>query len=476
MDIKKLIFIATLALSQLTSPLKAEPRWDWDQISKETNNFSLEHLDQLSTISFWGAASSCLQTSGLQTTSNALPVENNWTVWLAERNKSPIGTACESWTNSDKDIACLKQAGLNTYRFSIEWSKVEPQKGQFNTEALDWYINFINALIKAGIKPIPTLFHHAWPLWFEYTDEEDRGRAFEDEQNVDDFVAYATYTFAYIMQRVTNKKMVDTWISLNEPIGYAMAAYIDGSYPPGEKRAFCLCGRVSYNMLQAHNRMHTIFHDFADLKKFEVNLGLAKVFNPIQPYTWYNPCDISIAYYMNYLLNHAAVEYYKTGHFSWCSTLPYGVSEYDKNAPNALDFIGVNYYSHTLIGNFKPCARPEEIMSFSPDPKKHRKALYAEGFYDAIKLAASIGKPVWITENGFATSKVEDRTTFFQRHFYVLNKVIQEGIPIHGYLFWTLIDGYEWNAGESNYGLFDKNRKLKPSALFLVETVKALLN
>jgi beta-glucosidase len=257
---------------------------------------------------------------------------------------------------------------------------------------------------------------------------------------------------------------VDTWLTLNEPIGYAMGAYIEGSYPPGKKKEFCTCGRVSYHFLLAHNASYDALHKIANEQGIEIKVGIAKIFNPIQAYTWYNLLDASIAYYMNYLLNDSMIDYYRTGHFNWCSKLPNGVQEYDADAPNKIDFIGVNYYSHTLIGWFKSRTRANEIPS-DTDPKKHPKVIYAEGFYEAINKAAKLGKPVWITENGFATEDVEKRTTFFGYHMYALNKAMEDNpnLVIPSYLFWTLVDGYEWNVGRSNYGMFTHDRVMKPS-------------
>jgi beta-glucosidase/6-phospho-beta-glucosidase/beta-galactosidase len=114
--------------------------------------------------------------------------------------------------------------------------------------------------------------------------------------------------------------------------------------------------------------------------------------------------------------------------------------------------------------------RPGQTVAEGTDLRHEPpRSLYAEGFYESIMLAHELGKSVWITENGFPTNSIEKRMEYFKKHFYALSKAIEEGVTVDGYIWWTLVDNYEWNAGIGNYGLFDFDRNLKSNAAYFVE-------
>ena len=363
---------------------------------------------------------------------------------------------------------------MNAHRYSIEWSKIETARGVFDTDAMQHYIDYTKELIDNGIQPIPTLWHHTCPLWFVNQTTNDTNSnlkpGFEDSRNIQDFVDFTVYVFnAFKGAGLLNN--VTTWLTFNEPIGFALSAYVDGKLPPGKKFDFKTAGIVAKNMLDAHIAIYDAFDP-------HVQIGFAHVMTPIQPYTPWNPLDQISAKIFDNLVNDVALEYFKTGNFNWL----YLVKNNNPNAIKKLDFIGVNYYTHTLLSMFQERTRPDEIVADGYPKGKRPKSLYAEGFYNSLKKASTLGIPILITENGFAAKTDSLREDYLKKHIYAISKAIKDGIDIRGYLFWTLTDCFGWNSGQhSNHGIYQvdfetQERTFKPSAQYLVDVIASSKN
>lgn len=452
-----------------------EERWNWHTISTATIVFPRNFII--------GTAASAMQTEGV-VTANGKTTYNSWNAWEDQplekdgylRSRIPpekrVGIACDHWNLYPHDFKLAADLGLQAHRFSIEWSKIEPEKGIFDEDAMQHYIDYTWELINRGIIPIPTLFHHTWPLWFDYYDQSlnernPRKPAFQDPHNIKDFVEFAVYVFtAY--KKAGLLEYVKLWLTFNEPIAHTMAAYVYNKYPPGMKYQFKLCGKVSKNMLDAHIAVYDAF------KKIDstVKISFAHMMQPIQPYHPWNPFDQITTKIFNYLLNDAALLYFKTGYFNWA----WLVKDFNPNAIGKLDFIGVNYYTHTLIKMFKEASRPDERLS-DPYDDKGGKALYAEGLYLSLKKAAQLNIPILVTENGFATDNIELKKEYILKHLYVIRRAMDEGIDIRGYLFWTLTDCFGWNsAHHSKHGIYKVNfetqeRTFRESAQCLIDVL-----
>ncbi len=470
-----LIFLSQISIFSLQAFNLYEERWPWEKIDCNALEFPKNFL--------WGTASSAMQTEGV-ITAHGKATNNSWTAWEEEeitRNgvtepripvQRRVGSACEHWTRYQEDLKLAADIGIKAHRFSLEWSKIEPEKGVFDADAMDHYIDYCWELIKNGIIPIPTLFHHTWPLWFNYDeqdspDEEHRKPAFEDFRNIEDFVAFAVHVFT-AFKEAGLLVHIRLWLTFNEPVAHALAAYVYNKYPPGKRFKFKLCGIVAKNMLDAHI---AAYHALKEIDP-DVKIGIAHMMQPIQPYHPWNPLDQLPAKIFNYLLNEVTLVYLKTGYFNWA----WLVKEYNSDAVNKVDFIGINYYTHTLLKMFKEKTRPDEQLS-DPYDDKDGKALYAEGFYTSLKRAAMLGVPILITENGFATDNSELREEYIKKHLYVLYKLINEGIDIRGYLFWTLTDCFGWNSAlHSKHGMFKVNfetqeRELKENISYLLHVM-----
>ena len=158
----------------------------------------------------WGTATAAHQVEGNNT-------NNNWYDWenqFDENNKPRIhngdksGLAADHWNRYPDDIKLMRNLGVNHYRFSIEWSRIEPENGKFDQKAIQHYRDLCDSLIKNNITPVVTLHHFTHPIWFE-----DIG-AFEKKENIDHFIEFSEFVFNGL------KDLVPLWCTINEPSVY----------------------------------------------------------------------------------------------------------------------------------------------------------------------------------------------------------------------------------------------------------------
>ena len=455
-----------------------ERREDWDNQELDMTKFPKETT--------WGTANSDLQLCGVQTVKGK-KVKNSWTKWQKELitpkdnrpwwqkffyenpnstkvpripKKQRMGTATGHWDNYQEDFKLLKEAGIETFRTSIEWSKIQPDShNEYDTKAMKYYNDYHKVSTEAFKEVTINGFHHAWPDWF------DELGAFEKKENIKYYVDYYLWMVDQLAQE-GNLNEIKRFLTFNEPAGYVLAAYVYGKYPPGEKMQLKKAGIVLKNMLDAHVE---IYHKLKE-KYQELQISIAHMMQPLQPYNPWNPLDVLTAKLFNHLLNNVTLEYLSTGKFKWL----WYINETNEKAKGTLDFVGVNYYTHTLLNWFKPKVRPTEISSDAYEGEEG-KALYAEGFYDSLKTVHRYfpDKPIMITELGFASENNEKRTEAFKRFFLVLQRAIhKDNMKILGVEIWESFAGYGWNQGNGGkHALFDvdytqedKPRKLKPSS------------
>jgi beta-glucosidase len=229
------IIFTLLSFSASHTAPEAGNTWDWrhaDWSTIKTAEATFPQADFL-----WGAATSAHQAEGNCT-------NNTWSRWEAEGHcEEPSGTACDHWNRYKEDIQLLKKAGLNAYRFSIEWSKIEPREGEFDEAALKHYEDVCDELVKNDIRPCVTLHHYTDPLWFA-----DKG-GFEKESNIHYFVEFCEK----VIDRLHGK--VHLWFTFNSPCGYAAKGYLIGATPPA-KKDMALMAEVYKNLLEAHVQVY----------------------------------------------------------------------------------------------------------------------------------------------------------------------------------------------------------------------------
>jgi beta-glucosidase len=418
----------------------------------------------------WGSATSSYQVEGNCTNSNWNLFENsvdgNGKPRIFENQKS--GKASDQWNRYADDIRLMKKLGLNAYRFSVEWSKIEPEEGKFDEKVLDHYEKMVDELLACKIEPMITLHHFTNPIWFE-----NRG-AFVPENSPKIFARYA----AKVFQRLGKK--IKLWCTINEPTVYAFNGYFFGEFPPGEKD-MKKAAVVFRNLMIAHTEVYLA------IKRLDVDaqVGLATAVYAFDPASRWNLMDEIAAYYSNKNMNEALLYYLKNGDFDFY--YPFLASEkYESETMNTFDFIGVNYYTRFKI-HFNPFNN--QLFSNQQDYSSDKITdmgweIYPEGLYRVLKTVSSFStnKPIYITENGIADDSDTKREKFIKDHLLVMNKAISEGIYIKGYFYWSLIDNFEWAKGFSKkFGLYQVNfntqeRSLRKGSLAYPEMIKSFKN
>ena len=405
-----------------------EPHENWTAVDMNALTFPSDFR--------WGTATAAHQVEG--------HLVNNWTHHEQQNNLVQSGAACDHWNRWEEDFQLISELGLNSYRFSVEWSRIEPTEGTWNNDALAVYSNMVDDLLERGIRPVVTLHHFSHPQWWEA-----KG-GFADRANAPHFVRYCERVFEVLSDRVK------TWVTINEPTVFSTMGYTLGMFPPGH-RSLRATLRVMRNLLLAHADVYQA------LKKIrpEVRIGIAKNVTLFDPKNRWSPIDWPLARLLEWFWNGAWRSGVENGRmFFW------DVSA----AKGTLDFVGLNYYTHVLVG---PASVSLLKMKF---PKRaHEVAtefgypMYAEGLRRALDFLAPLGVPIEITENGVADANDTLRTEHLKRHLWVLSQAIQDGHDVRSYHHWSLMDNFEWAEGYSmRFGLHHvdfetQERTLRPS-------------
>ncbi|MEI6228916.1 MAG: family 1 glycosylhydrolase [Candidatus Saccharibacteria bacterium] len=403
----------------------------------------------------WGASTSAHQVEGGN--------HNQWTVWELENAQARSvkaeykmghhdnwdrikdaaqdpgnyvsGKLADHYHHYKEDFGLLQKMNMNAYRFGIEWSRVEPNEGEWDESELEHYEQYVDYLIRWGIEPIITLFHFTLPCWFA-----DRG-GFEHRGNVKYFVRYAKK----IAERFHGK--VRLVITINEPEVYAFESYYNGNWPPSEK-SFLKMLFVMGNLAYAHKLS---FREFKIIdKKYQILIAKHSVF--------FKPLNKKFASVLVARLSQFAQDDFFIG-----------------KVKRHCDFIGVNYYmSEEVDGINMSHSGSDKVndLGWNLTPDDICPAL--ERIYKKHKL------PIIITENGLADAGDEHRKWWIMQTIVGMQKAIKNGVNIRGYLHWSLMDNFEWAYGKwPRFGLAAVNyktgeRKLRPSAVWFGGVIKKL--
>jgi beta-glucosidase len=433
--------------------------WDWDEINTDDVCFPKDFV--------WGTATSAHQVEKDCTNNDWSKIEqtrNEQGILLKQTGKpfdtlQNAGTACEHIKNFQSDVQRMNDLGTNAYRMSIEWSKLEPKEGVFSEEAAKVYDAMFDELLKNDKQIIVTLHHYTNPAWFA-----QKG-GFEKEENSNDFVRFCTWAYKRW------NKQVKFWITFNAPAGYALSCYHRGVFPPFKKN-MKLATQVLKHICQAHVQVYKACKKINDKPQIGV---LHHIFQTKPYYTWY-PVHQITSYFGDMLNNQALINFFQTGTLSFGPLSLFLGSYTDKDAPNCNDFIGLSFYSHGHLSGLAGTTLTHLPNDIPTD--KSTFVVYAEGMYHAIQRIAQLGKPIYIMENGIGDEKDTNRKLFLQRYLFAISQAIADGYDVRGYVYWSLLDNYEWLQGyNERFGLYEvdfetQERKLRKSALYLTNVIK----
>lgn len=386
----------------------------------------------------WGSATASHQVEGNNT-------NNNWFLWEQTPGKitggARSGLACDWWNGRWKeDLQHAVEDGQNAHRLSIEWSRIEPQPGKWDEASIQTYREMLKGIIKLGLKPMLTLHHFTDPIWIY-----EKG-GWENEETSDRFVRYVEKIVPILQD------LVDMWITINEPTVYVFGGYMSGEFPPGKsdpKAAF----RVMRNMLLGHSRAYRAIHRTQP----QAMVGFAKNYRAMLPARKWFPPDHWIRTFSSNSFNNAFADTLMHGKLKfalWKESIP--------EAIGTQDYMGVNYYTRDNIKfNVLSAKSIFQERFFDPDAELSENGFIATepvGFTESLQWAQRYGVPIHITENGVEDSHDTMRPHYLITHLYQLQKAIQSGMDIRGYMHWSQVDNFEWErAWTQRFGLWGLN-------------------
>ncbi len=406
----------------------------------------------------WGAATSSHQVEGGCT-------QNDWWAWeTAGRVPEPSGSACDHYRRFREDFDLAKQLNHNAHRFSLEWSRIEPEEGRFSPEGLAHYGEVIDALRERGIEPVVTIHHYTLPLWLA-------AKGGWETPGVE-------HIFARYAARVLDEygDRVRWWITLNEPVVHAFKSHVIGEWPPG-KQDYGSALRVTRHMLRAHVLAYHEIHG----RRADAMVSVAKhalALTSCNPHRMLDRLSVRLR---SYIFNDLFLDALHSG----ALRVP---GLFWERLPQArtLDFIGLNYYTRDFVRN-TGIGFPG-LIGHVCTLEHHRSVgkrnalgweVYPEGLAHFLRSYSRFRLPILITENGVPAVHDDDRWTFVYLHLWQVARAISEGIPVVGYLYWSLLDNYEWADGyNARFGLVGvdyetQQRTVRESARRMARVIEA---
>lgn len=322
------------------------------------------------------------------------------------------GIAADHYRLYEKDLDLAKNIGLNAYRFSVEWQRIEPERGAWNKEELSHYNRMIDAMLRRGIEPFMTIWHWSLPLWLS----RSGGAARRDFPEL--FAEYTGMLAAEFSGRVKY------FIPINEPEIYCLNSYLRGIWPP-EGKSFLKYMSVMKSLVKAHKmacrKIREIIH--------------SPVIGTACNMSCFEPCPGLL----NRLITLAADRYwnrYFIDHVKPC-----------------IDFIGVNYYFHNRINYGFNRNGNQRVSDMGWE-------LYPQGIETVLLGLKKYNLPLMITENGLADSSDVNRPWYIESVLRSVYSAIEQGADVRGYFHWSLIDNFEWDKGFwPRFGLISVDRK-----------------
>lgn len=364
---------------------------------------------------------------------------NQWAAWeQAGRIKSGdrSGNACDWWNNAERDFDLAREIGVNALRLSVEWSRIEPQEGQYDAQALGRYRQMLEALHQRGIRPMVCLHHFTHPLWFE-----QKG-AFLGSGAADRFETFTRYVVSGLGD------LCRDWVTFNEPNVYATLGYVLGEFPPGKRGLILTAVRLVNGLARAHAQAYHAIHQLQPTAQ----VGWAHNFVVFQPADPRSVLDRRVTRLVNELFNESFIRLIEQGKLAFPLSL---VSGDLNDVKGVCDFVGLNVYSRFHVA-FDAKLRSQMFARVFVPPHVPQgdhgvEQPYGEAYPAAIRVAvervARIGKPIYILENGVPDAQDRIRPWLIVSAVQEIDRLIQEGRDIRGYFHWTLTDNFEWSEG-----------------------------
>ena len=429
----------------------------------------------------WGSGGAAFQIE------KGLP-NTDWGIWADTPGKIKNGDhpdrgGPDALAHIDEDIAILKAIDQNSYRFSIEWSRLYPTKESFDLDqpdaaAIAAYDKLFAALKANAITPFVTLQHFTIPSYFSDPRQPEQPQGWERQETVD---AFGTWC-GRIAKRWGSE--IEWWATINEPLVAPIAGYVQGSFPPG------LTLKIERALLVGKNsaRAHAKCFDAVKANDPQSKVGIVQHVRDVEPDDPNEPADVAAAERVAYVNNTWILDAVVRG--DWDDDFDGKLDgPNDKRGDPALagrsDYIGINYYS-ALTASARGLVLPVVNASIRQDRLLTDRPktdffwdIHPDGLRSCLRDLKPYHLPVVITENGIADSRDVNRARFVLEHLFALGKSMKDdGLDIRGYFYWSLLDNFEWASGFCpRFGLYSVDRSTaartqRPSALVYAEVAK----
>ncbi|MFE7272884.1 GH1 family beta-glucosidase [Streptomyces sp. NPDC057623] len=386
----------------------------------------------------WGVSTSAHQIEGAADERE----RSVWDAFTAEpgsvKDGSTAEVACDHYHRYPEDVALLAGLGVDAYRFSVSWPRVNTPNG------LGFYDRLVDELCAAGVQPVPTLFHWDLPVGLDWLDRDTADR-------LADYVSV-------VAERLGDR--VRKWITLNEPAEHTLLGHALGTHAPGRRLLFDALP-VAHHQLLAHGQAVRALRAAG-----ATDIGIANSHGPTWPASQ-EQADLEAAGFYDLLLNQLFADPLLLGAYpdGIGELMPGDVSADLKVISEPLDFYGVNYYAPTRVGapqgteiEFGGVTMPAELpfsvrevegvpttdfgWPIVPEGLTELLSGFRERYGDRLP-------PIVITENGCSGEGVDDqqRIAYLDGHIRALHRAMEAGVDVRGYFVWSLLDNFEWAEG-----------------------------
>lgn len=400
----------------------------------------------------WGAATSAHQVEGDN--------HNDWSVWELENAKAKAvqgdyhyddlddydtisaavkdpdnyisAKATDHYNSYKDDFDLLDKMHLNAFRFSIEWSRIEPKEGKWDPKEIEHYRTYLKTLKARGIEPMMTLLHFTLPVWFA-----EKG-GFEKRANVKYFVRYAEKIMSELGEHVRYV------ITINEPETLISEAYHQGNWPPAQQSKV-MAYRVLRNQIRAHKKVAKLIHGMN--RKYKVSIAKNSAF-------MYPGDDAVLS-----RVSAAVLQYFQDDYIL-------------RRVYKSCDFIGVNYYFSNRVYGYRMHNENTKVSDLGWDLHPDHLQYVLERLHRKYKL------PLIVTENGLADATDRYRKWWLMKTLMALRQAMDHDVDVQGYFHWSLTDNFEWAHGKwPRFGLAEIDyetgkRTLRPSGVWYGQVIK----
>jgi len=427
----------------------------------------------------WGVATSAYQIEGAaQADGRGASIWDTFTHKQGTILNGDTGdTAADHYHRLDEDLDLLEQLGIQAYRFSIGWPRVQPDgKGELNGKGVDFYRRLLDGLAQRGIEPMITLYHWDLPQALE----DDGGWLNrETAQRFSDYAERMVETFGHLAAR---------WVTLNEPWCSAFLGYYEGRFAPGH-RNYDEAYTAVHHLLLAHGLGLASIRAEAPDAEVGLTCNLADIAAA-------TPADSAAAKAADMEENRLFLD-------------PVFLGRYPADAPDRmrnqqlvrdgdlelisapLDFFGLNYYIREVVAadDGEPNRGWRRVPPYGELTSKG-DGIAPDGLTNVLQRTQhhyAPGLPIYITESGAPYNdyvnpegQVNDpeRIEYLAAHFAAASTAIQTGVDLRGYFVWSLLDNFEWDSGYAmRFGIvfvdyLTQQRIPKSSALWYREVIR----